>query len=305
MIDQHDTVTLVENQGWDRRILVVRLGTLVDAFIVVGTRYVVLVDTLINPQSAAAMLRIAGAHLEGGRQLLVVNSHADWDHCWGNQLFAGPDALLPAPIVASRRCAERLRSPEALAMLDRMRREEPGIYDEVRPTPPTIVFDERLQVDCGDLTLDLFPTPGHTPDHIAAYLPEIGLLLAGDVAESPFPLVESAAGLPLLRGSLAGMAALRPAAALYCHAEVTCGPRLLSDNIAYFDLLERRCQGALLTGASPHPAADADVEVLVGFPIAEALPAGMEAQTLPDLYRRGHRRAIRAMLEYLGAQHPL
>jgi hypothetical protein len=124
-------------------------------------------------------------------------------------------------------------------------------------------------------------------------------LLAGDAAESPFPLVESAAGLPLLRGSLARMAALRPAAALYCHAEVTCGPQLLSDNIAYFDLVERRCRGALQRGVTAHPAADADVEALVSFPIAEALPAGMDAQGLPDLYRRGHRRAIRAMLEYL------
>src|ERR1041384_4627177 len=118
MIDRHDTVTLVENQGWDPRILVARCGTLVDAFVVVGTRCVVLVDTLINPRTAAAMFRIASEHLEAGRQLLVVNSHADWDHCWGNQLFAGPDALHPAPIVASRRCAERLRSPEAQATLE-------------------------------------------------------------------------------------------------------------------------------------------------------------------------------------------
>src|SRR5262249_10917225 len=107
-----DTVTLIPNQGWDSRILVCRCGTLVDTFVVVTERYVVLIDTLINGPTAAALLEIARPHLPG-RQLLAVNTHADWDHAWGNQLFAGPHAAHPAPIVASRRCAERLRSEEA------------------------------------------------------------------------------------------------------------------------------------------------------------------------------------------------
>jgi glyoxylase-like metal-dependent hydrolase (beta-lactamase superfamily II) len=180
-----------------------------------------------------------------------------------------------------------------------MREREPGRYDNVRLTPPTIAFDDRLWIDAGDLTLELFPTPGHTRDHIAVYLPEIGTLLAGDAAELPFPLVNSAAGLPLLRDSLARMAALRPRAALYCHAPVTCGPQLLADNMAYFDEVERRCHTALARGVNAQQATDIDIAALVEFPIADALPAGMDDATLPDLYRRGHRDAIRAMLEYL------
>ena len=89
-----------------------RCGTLVDTFIVVSERYVVLIDTLINRRTAEALLEIARPHL-AGRQLLAVNTHADWDHAWGNHVFAGPSALLPAPIIASRRCAERLRSEAA------------------------------------------------------------------------------------------------------------------------------------------------------------------------------------------------
>jgi glyoxylase-like metal-dependent hydrolase (beta-lactamase superfamily II) len=300
-----DTIELVPNQGWDARVRVLRCGDLVDAFAVCGTRYVVLIDTLINPQTAAQMLQIVKPELVGDRQLLVVNTHADWDHCWGNQLFAGPDAVYPAPIIASRGCAERLRAPEAQVTLRRMQAEQPGVYDDVRPTPPTIVFDERLWIDAGDLTLELFPTPGHRPDHIAVYIPEIGTLLAGDAAEQPFPLVDTAGGLPLLRASLAHMDALRPTAALYCHAPVTSGPALLQDNIAYFDELERRCGGALSRGVQARPAEDADVAALVAFPVAAALPAGLDAETLPELYQRGHRTAIRAMLEYLDQQRPM
>ena len=226
---ERDRVELVPNAGWDPRILVCRCAPTVDAFIVVTARYVVLIDTLINPATARAMLAIAQEHLTDGRSLLVVNTHADWDHCWGNQLFAGPDAEASAPIVSSRRCAERFRSQEAAPLLRQMQEREPGRFDAVHYAPPTILFDERLTIDGGDLTLDLFLTPGHTPDHIAIHLPEIGTVLAGDAAEFPFPFARSADALPQLRASLARLAALKPTAALYCHAPETSGPALIAE----------------------------------------------------------------------------
>ena len=45
--------------------------------------------------------------------------------------------------------------------------------------------------------------------------------------------------------------------------------------------------------------APADVEALVGFPFAEALPADADAAALEGFYRPGHQAAIRAMLEHL------
>jgi glyoxylase-like metal-dependent hydrolase (beta-lactamase superfamily II) len=292
------TVTLVPNAGWDSRIRIARCGDLVDVFVVITDRYVVLVDTLINPHTAAELLRIAEPHL-AGRQLLAVNTHAHWDHAWGNQLFAGPSALHPAPIVATRRCAELLRSPESQQKLAQKRASEPLRFGDVELVPPTLLFEERLAIDGGDLTLELFATPGHASDHIAIYIPQIRTLLPGDAAELPFPFVESAATLPALRDSLARMAALHPAAALYCHAPETSGPALLDQNIAYFDELERRCRAALARGAPARPAEDADVEALVQFPFADAIPANRDARELAGFYRPGHQAAIRAMLENL------
>lgn len=298
MTNIDDTVDLVPNGGWDERILVCRCGPLVDTFIVVAERYVVLIDTLINTRTATALLEIARDHLDG-RQLLVMNTHADWDHAWGNHVFAGPSAALPAPIIASRRCAERLRGAEAAQKLAELRANAPGRFDDVRLTPPTVLFDQRLAIDGGDLTLELFATPGHKPDHIAVYIPQIRTLLPGDAAELPFPFVESAAALPAMRDSLARMATLDPAIALYCHAPVTSGPAVLQHNMAYFDTIERHCRDALAHGAPPRPGADADVEALVGFPYAEAVPADMDAAALAGFYRPGHQVAIRAMLEHL------
>ncbi|MCB0068156.1 MAG: hypothetical protein KDD77_13425, partial [Caldilineaceae bacterium] len=72
-------IDLLPNQGWDERILVCRNGRLVQTFIVVTARYVVLVDTLINAATARQMVAFAEPHL-AGRTLLVVNTHADYDH---------------------------------------------------------------------------------------------------------------------------------------------------------------------------------------------------------------------------------
>ena len=293
-----DTVARVANQGWDARILVCRCGPLVDTFIVVSERYVVLIDTLINRRTAEALLEIAREHL-AGRQLLAVNTHADWDHAWGNHVFAGPSALRPAPIIASWRCAERLRSEAAQHKLAELRASAPGRFDNVALTPPSVLFEQRLAIDGGDLTLELFATPGHKPDHIAVFIPEIGTLLPGDAAELPFPFVESAATMPAMRDSLARMAALNVETALYCHAPVTSGPALLRQNMAYFDTIEQRCRAALARGVPNTPDEAADVETLVGFPFAEALPADADVAALEGFYRPGHQAAIRAMLGHL------
>jgi glyoxylase-like metal-dependent hydrolase (beta-lactamase superfamily II) len=291
-----DSVVVVPNQGWDPRILVCRCGPLVDTFIVITARYVVIIDTLINLATAEALQEIARPHLSG-RQLLVINTHADWDHAWGNHVFAGPTATYPAPIVATRKCADRLRSEAARQKLAAKRVQSPGRHDDVVLTPPTLLFDERLVIDGGDLTLELFATPGHTSDHITVFIPEIRTLLPGDAAELPFPFVENAAAMPAMRASLAKMAALNPKTVLYCHAPVTSGSALLLQNIAYFDKIERQCRTALNAGAGPGP--ETDVEALVGFPFAEALPADANIAALEGFYRPGHHRNIRAMLQHL------
>ena len=48
----------------------------------------------------------------------------------------------------------------------------PGRFDEVEPTPPSILFgDAGLVLDGGDLTIELIPTPGHSDDHVVALHP--------------------------------------------------------------------------------------------------------------------------------------
>ncbi len=292
-------VTLEHNTGWDERILVCRNGTLVQCFVILTARFTVVVDTMLNPATALKMLRLAGAHRPNGRRLLVINTHADFDHSWGNQLF-GPGAMYEAPIIGQHLCAERFRSLRAAEYLLQMQREEPAHFSGVTLTAPNFLFSERLTIDGGDLTLELMHTPGHTPDHVSLYIPQIATLLAGDAAELPFPFAQEAASLMEMRASLARLAALGAEQALYCHAPASCGPRLLQDNIAYFDYLEQCCRQALANGAPADPEPEVDVIELVGCTYEQATPAGEEWQQVHSYYRtEGHAQQIRMMLQAL------
>ena len=293
-------VLMVANVGWDERIVVCRNGRLVDTFIITTQRYVVIVDTMINAATGQKLLEVAREKLVNGRQLLVVNTHADYDHCWGNMVFGGETAIYPAPIIGSKLSVPLFDQPEAQETLKQFQEREPDIFNEVVFVPPTVQVDGRLLIDGGDLTVELFPTPGHTVDHYSLYIPEINTLLAADAAELPYPMARTVEGLPAMRQSLAQLAAMNAETVLYCHAPVTIGPQLLLDNKAYFDILEEKCRAALSRGLSPQPDENADVAQLVDCRYEEAVPKGEHWQNVHEYYRTtGHAQNIRMTLEIL------
>jgi glyoxylase-like metal-dependent hydrolase (beta-lactamase superfamily II) len=302
MPEQPDLFEL-PNGGWDPRVRAFRSRDEVDTFAVLTARYAVLVDTTALPALSAgivAMLRPALAK----RQLLVVNTHADYDHAWGNATFAA-DGRYPAPIFGHERSRERLHSAAEGERLNKMRRDDPA-FDAVRLVPPTITFTGAVRIDGGDLTLELLPTPGHTSDHVAVWIPELRLLLAGDAAEHPFPFIEHAADIPLVRTSLARLVALDPAMILPCHGETT-DPGLPLRNLAYLDSVERATRARLASGPLPDDwAARDDLPTLLGLPYEEAVRAtGVGLGSVPASYRGFHLRATRAMVGWVlsGEEH--
>jgi glyoxylase-like metal-dependent hydrolase (beta-lactamase superfamily II) len=251
--------------GLDPRVRRFRLGDEVDVYVLVTDRLLVVVDTLSTPADAR-QLRAAIEPLLDGRRLVVVNTHADWDHAWGNQVFA--DAL----VVASRACAERLAGADFTAAMTQMRAEMPGRFDEVVATVPDLAVDGTFALDGGDLVIELVPTPGHTVDHLSLHLPALGVLLAADAAEWPWPHVPDGPGLVEARASLVRLQGLAPAVVLPCHGGEH-GPELLAANIAYLD------------------AVVADPEMTLE---AAAAMAGTTAAALPELYVAFHRDACAA-----------
>jgi len=283
--------------GLDRRVHVFRYGRLVDSFAVVTERFIVIVDTMVNPAAAEQIWRLLdGDRISESRIPIVVNTHSDWDHAWGNGFFAGPTAAVPAPVFGHQATRGGLDLEQAQAKLAETSALEPGMYESVEIALPSIEFEHTLSIHGGDLTLRLMPTPGHTPDHIAVWVPEIGLLIAGDGAEMPVPYVSDRSEITLLRRSLSQMAALDPSIVLYSHGGGFFSADLIDHNLAYFVEAEQRCR-AFIDGAG-------DVVTLsptaLAWPLDQVMPPGGHLE--PDevaFYESSHSRAVEAMGRWL------
>jgi glyoxylase-like metal-dependent hydrolase (beta-lactamase superfamily II) len=292
-------VTFVPEMSSDSRIRVFRRflaiegefdGMDVDAYVVITDRYVVVLDTLLCPEDVAAMMQEVQGEL-AGRQVLVVDSHADWDHSWGNAYFTGEYA---APIIAHNYCRTRILSEEARVGLADYQQRYP-LFHSVRLVPPTITFDHQLTILGGDLTIELIPAPGHHPDHIAAWIPELRLLLAFDAVEKPLPIIEDAAGVQPMFNTLERFLALQPERLLCSHGKTT-SPELISTNLAYLREIERRSRAMLAT----HHPTSAELEHasnLIGYPFEEIVPPNEEVDR--TFYTWAHESNTRNIIQWL------
>src|SRR5215468_6167319 len=93
-------VVEVPSRGWDARVRVFFSRDEVETFALTTQRYLIVVDSGTTPAVSTAIMEIMKDDLVG-RRLLVVNTHADYDHAWGNGSFA-EDGAYPAPIIATR-----------------------------------------------------------------------------------------------------------------------------------------------------------------------------------------------------------
>lgn len=274
-------VQRVHYPGLDDRIRVYRCDEIpVDSFAVLTDRFVVILDTL----GSRAMMRTVVADLEprrADRQLLVVNTHGDWDHVWGNGLFAGPHTEQPAPIIGHELVEARMRTADSEAELAQKQAEDPA-YATAEWIPPTLAVSGPARIEGGDLSLHLLPTPGHKPDHLVIWIPQIRLLCAGDAAEWPFPRVYDDPSV--LRASLQFMRALEPETVLYCHAPGRTDPGVIDANIAHFDEMERRVRGGR------------------DWPVDDVIPGAITRADLRAMYESFHRENMAAMRDWLQRQ---
>ncbi|OLV15918.1 MBL fold metallo-hydrolase [Deinococcus marmoris] len=282
----------------DPRIRWFRAGEEVDTFAVVTARFLIFVDTMATP---ALMRQVTEAVRPdvAGRTVLVLNTHADWDHVYGNSLF-NPEGDLPGLLIASEATRDRLLSGPAQDRL-RQQQAQDSRFADVILVSPDVTFPERLTLHGGDLTLEVLPTPGHTPDHVSVWIPELGTVLAGDAAEHPFPQVRGGAQLAVTRTSLERLQALDPQVVLPCHGGTTT-PELLTRNLEHFEFLRTQL------GRLPSPAdwLDRPLEAgeFTGASYAQSLARlGERPGTVPAFYQDFHTDALHATLEDLAGLH--
>ncbi len=149
-----------------------------------------LVDTLFDLHLTREMLDSMRKVTDTAPIADLVNTHANGDHCYGNEL------VTDARIIASSACAEEMlrTPPEVLAQfmaaapnlgdLGRYLVDCFGDFDfeGITLTPPTVTFDQRMDVSLGDTTVELYEVgPAHTEGDVIAHVPETGVVYTGDI----------------------------------------------------------------------------------------------------------------------------
>lgn len=262
----------LDNQGWDPRIEIVQVGSLVRSHLIYTQRFTVVYDTLLGPQSGGCLAQRVQQRAPD-KPVVVVVSHSDWDHCWGNQCFEGL-------ILGLQLTAERILGEVGAKELETKIQEHPS-YARVRRVAPNLCLNGEARLDGGDLTLQLLHTPGHRPDHLALYVPEIHTLLPGDAVETPFALldeVDPRQDLLAMESSLQRLLDL-PVEWLLCnHAPPQAGNQLVRSNLNYYQQLRREAARA-----------ESLEQLLQRYPYS--------GPPEEDFYRKDHERICRAAWE--------
>jgi cyclase len=149
-----------------------------------------LVDTLFDLGLTAEMLDGMRRRLPEADIGTVVNTHANGDHYYGNQLLAG------TRIVASRRAAEEMPRMPPSYLADRKADAaslgpvgayvqhifEPFDFAGIELTLPTDTFDGELELNVGDTVVRLIELgPAHTEGDVVAEVPARGVVFTGDL----------------------------------------------------------------------------------------------------------------------------
>ena len=158
-----------------------------NAGLVVGDGTSLLVDTLFDLKLTARMLAAMAGPTRTAPITTVVNTHANGDHCFGNQL------LDDAEIVASSAAAEEMElvPPALLAGLMGDESEVGDLFrsffgrfdfDGIELRLPDRTFEGRLDLDVGGRRVELIEVgPAHTEGDILAVVADAGVVYTGDI----------------------------------------------------------------------------------------------------------------------------
>lgn len=155
----------------------------VNVGLVLGHERCLVVDTggtLIEGNALAA-----GVRARTDLPWVLVNTHAHWDHCYGNAAFGhAPIWGHEACLRALTRDGQRAKDAVVASYLDAGRVAYAAALDEVPLVPPTSTLRESVTLDLGgrDVALSHLGR-GHTDGDVIVEVPDVDVVFAGDLLE--------------------------------------------------------------------------------------------------------------------------
>jgi cyclase len=151
----------------------------------------VLVDTQFTKPLTRRLLDTVAARLPETRITTVVTTHANGDHCWGNELL--PNAVIVGSHATTEGMAEELPPARLADLVATTPSESPlGRYmrtyfaefdfSDITLTPPSVTFTGQFELNAGRHVVRLHEVgPAHTSGDVIVHVPDDGVLFAGDI----------------------------------------------------------------------------------------------------------------------------
>ena len=155
----------------------------------VGRRGVTAIDSTSTERRTEALLAAIGAVTSAPIQTMV-NTHHHGDHTNGNCLFT------EATIIGHTNCRDNMKD-QRIGGLDA---QFGGVdWGDLSVAAPTLTFEQRIDLHVDELAVELhyIGGPAHTTGDVVAWIPDRGVLFAGDLVfngGTPFVLMGSVAG---------------------------------------------------------------------------------------------------------------
>jgi cyclase len=231
----------------------------------------VLIDTGWDLKCTREFLAGASDLLKRSPVDSVINTHADGDHCWGNQLFEG------LPIFASHACIGHMHhiEPRSLRLLAKASRVmkmlpvagldilghyagamiAPYDFSGIHVTEPNRGFsgEETITVNGIDLVLQEVG-PAHTPGDAMVYVPSENVLYTGDIVFSGCTPVLWAGPVANIMTGLRKVMALGADFIVPGHGPIATGEDV-ELQITYWDVIQEELHMRRQQGMSPQAAA--------------------------------------------------
>ena len=237
-----------------------------NAGLVVDGGQTLLVDTLFDLHLTERMLEEMRSAVPAAARIdTLVNTHANGDHCFGNQLLDG------ARIVASAQTAAEMAElpPAAMAALVEQAPQMGKLgefflrcfgsfdFDGIEPELPRETFSGELELSVGDTRLALIEVgPAHTRGDTLVHASDAGVLFSGDILFARAHPIAWAGPVSHWIAACERILELDPAVIVPGH-----GPLAGTDDVrelrAYFEYLYEQARARHADGMTPLQAARA------------------------------------------------